>query len=220
VLRWIQETDSSHLLFDEVAHGFLRVVLYFPFTVWAPLAGTSVANRFDLSANRGKMAGTRRNRFLLSAVYDVPVGQNRKFLSHMNRISDLALGGWSVSTVSLWETGPYLTPTTSSSSDPDNLKLSFHGSLQRPDCIGNGNVANAATGSMFNIAAFNPIPEGPVGNCAVGILEGPAHSESPVIRPRSMPSGDYFLQVDICIESAQTHRARAGALPFALPIQP
>ena len=147
--------------------------MYFPFTVCAPHEGTSVANRFDLSANRGNMAGTRRNRFLLSAVYDVPVGKNRKFLSHMNRISDLALGGWSVSTVNLWETGPYLTPTTSSSFDPGNLNLSSRGSLQRPDCIGNGNVANAATGSMFNIAAFNPIPEGPVGNCGVGILEGP-----------------------------------------------
>jgi hypothetical protein len=26
---------------------------------------------------------------------------------------------------------------------------------------------------MFNIAAFNPIPSGAVGNCGVGILEGP-----------------------------------------------
>ena len=130
-----------------------------------------MAKGFDLPANRGNMAGTRRNRFLLSAVYDVPVGQNRKFLSRMNRISDLALGGWFLSTVSLWETGPYLTPTISSSFDPGNLNLSFRGSLQRPDCIGNGNVANA--GNMFNIAAFNPIPEGPAGNCGVGILEGP-----------------------------------------------
>ncbi len=88
-------------------------------------------------------------------------------------ISDLTFGGWSVSTVSLWETGPYLTPTTSSSFDPGNLNLSYRGSLQRPDCTGNGNVANRATGSMFNIAAFKPIPAGPVGNCSVGILEGP-----------------------------------------------
>jgi Carboxypeptidase regulatory-like domain len=135
--------------------------------------GTSVANRFDLSANRGNMAGTRRNRFLLSAVYDVPVGQNRKFLSHMNRISDLAFGGWSISTVSLWETGSYLTPTTSSSFDPGHLNLSYRGSFQRPDCIGNSNIANPATGSMFNVDAFEPIPAGPVGNCGVGILEGP-----------------------------------------------
>jgi len=135
--------------------------------------GTPVANRFDLSANRGNMAATRRNRFLLSAVYDFPVGQNRKFFSHMNRFSDLVVGGWSVSTVSLWETGPYLTPITSSSYDPGNLNLSYRGAFQRPDCVGNGNFANSATGSMFNIGAFSPIPLGPVGNCGVGILQGP-----------------------------------------------
>jgi hypothetical protein len=135
--------------------------------------GTPVANRFDLAANRGNMAGTRRNRFLLSAVYDLPIGQSRRFLSHMNRPSDLAFGGWSVSTVSLWETGPYLTPTTSPNYDPGNLSLSYRGAFQRPDCIGNPNIANPVTGSMFNINAFNPIPSGPVGDCGVGILEGP-----------------------------------------------
>jgi hypothetical protein len=147
--------------------------------------GTPVANRFNLSANRGNMAATRRNRFLLSAVYDLPVGQNRKYLSHMNRFSDLAIGGWSISTVSLWETGPYLTPTTATACerttgqpcyDPGNLNLSFRGSFQRPDCIGNPNAANPLTGSMFNNGAFNPIPSGPVGNCGVGILVGPGTS--------------------------------------------
>ena len=39
--------------------------------------------------------------------------------------------------------------------------------------MGNGSIANAATGSMFNINAFNPIPSGAIGNCGVGILEGP-----------------------------------------------
>jgi hypothetical protein len=138
--------------------------------------GTPAANRFDLAANRGNMADTRRNRFLLSAVYDLPVGQNRKFLSRMNRATDLAFGGWSLSTVSLWETGPYLTPITSSSYDPGNLSLSYRGAFQRPDCTGNGNIANLATGSMFNLSAFSPIPSGPVGDCGVGILEGPGTS--------------------------------------------
>jgi len=135
--------------------------------------GTPVANRFDLSANRGNMAATRRNRFLLSAVYDLPVGQNHQFLSHMNRYAELVAGGWSLSTVSLWETGPYLTPVTSSSFDPGNLNLSYRGSFQRPDCVGNGNVENGVNGSLFNSTAFDPIPAGPVGNCGVGILEGP-----------------------------------------------
>jgi hypothetical protein len=135
--------------------------------------GTPVADRFDLGANRGNMAETRRNRVLVSAVYDLPVGLSRRFLSHVGAVKEALVGGWAISTVSLWETGPYLTPTTSSSFDPGNLNLSYRGSFQRPDCISNGNIANPATGSMFNIAAFNPIPSGPVGNCGVGILEGP-----------------------------------------------
>jgi hypothetical protein len=145
--------------------------------------GTPVANRYDLAADRGNVAGTRRQRFLFSAVYDIPVGENRKFLSHMTRLADLALGGWSISTVSLWQTGPYLTPITSNTSNPDdpsqnydpgNLSLSYRGAIQRPDCIGNPNVPTG--NSMFNIHAFNPVPSGPVGNCGVGILLGPGTS--------------------------------------------
>ena len=135
--------------------------------------GTPVANRFDLAVNRGNVAQTRRHRLLVSAAYDLPAGRNRRFLDHMNYFSEALFGGWSVSTVSLWETGPYLTPTTSSSYDPGNLNLSYRGAFQRPDCAGNGGIANAETGSMFNINAFNPIPSGPVGDCGVGILEGP-----------------------------------------------
>jgi hypothetical protein len=111
---------------------------------------------------------------LAAAVYDRPVGQNRKFLSHTNHFSDLAFGGWAISTVSLWETGPYLTPITSSSYDPGNLNLSYRGAFQRPDCIGNGNVATS--GSMFNINGFDPIPSRAVGNCGVGILLDPGTS--------------------------------------------
>jgi len=138
--------------------------------------GTPVANRFDVAADRGNMSATRRQRFLLSAVYDLPVGKNRKYLARMNRFADVFAGGWSLSTVSLWETGPYLTPITSSSYDPGNLNISYRGAIQRPDCVGNGNIASPATGSMFNLAAFNPIPSGPVGNCGVGILLGPGTS--------------------------------------------
>ena len=138
--------------------------------------GTPVANRFDLAANRGNVAQTRRHRLLVSAVYDLPARRNRKFLNGMNYFSEALFGGWSVSTVSLWETGPYLTPTTSSSFDPGNLNLSYRGAFQRPDCLGNGSIANAGTGSMFNINAFNPIPSGPIGNCGVGILESPGTS--------------------------------------------
>jgi len=122
------------------------------------------------------MTATRRHRFLLSALYEVPVGKNRKYFAGMNRIADTAIGGWSLSTVSLWRLVPYLTPITSKQFDPGNLNLSYRGSFQRPDCIGNGNIANPATGSMFNLAAFNPVPSGPVGKLWRRDSPGPWHN--------------------------------------------
>ena len=83
------------------------------------------------------------------------------------------LAGWSFSTVSMWQTGPFLTPMTSSSYDPGNLNLVYRGAFQRPDCVGDGKLANPTPGEYFDLSAFNPIPAGPVGSCRVGSLGGP-----------------------------------------------
>lgn len=92
----------------------------------------------------------------------------------MNPIGEALLGGWEVSTVSMWQTGPYLTPTTSPSYDTANLNLVFRGAALRPDCIGNPVPANRSLTNYFNINAYNPIPgAGRIGNCAVGSLVGP-----------------------------------------------
>ena len=144
-------------------------------TAFSPevIYGTPVANRFDLAANRGNIAAVRRNRVLVSAIYELPVGQGRRLLSHMSAVPQAFFGGWSISTVSLWQTGPYLTPVTSPSYDPGNLNLVYRGAFQRPDCVGNGNLANPTPDKFFNLAAFNPVPSGPVGDCRVGSLLGP-----------------------------------------------
>lgn len=144
-------------------------------TAFSPevIYGTPVADRFDLQANRGNVAAVRRNRLLVSAIYEIPVGNNRRFFGHMGSVPQAIFGGWSVSTISMWQTGPYLTPITSSSYDPGNLNLVYRGAFQRPDCIGNGNLANPTPADYFNLNAFNAIPSGPVGNCAVGSLVGP-----------------------------------------------
>ena len=80
-------------------------------------------------ANYQALVGTRGNRVLVSAIYQLPVGRSRTFLNHMNAIGDAVLGGWEVSTVSLWETGPYLTPITSPAFDSANLNLVYTGAL-------------------------------------------------------------------------------------------
>jgi len=144
-------------------------------TAFSPevIYGTPIADRFDLQGNRGNVAAVRRNRILISAIYELPFGNNRRFFSHMGAVPQAIFGGWSLSTISMWQTGPYLTPITSPSYDPGNLNLVYRGAFQRPDCIGNGNLANPTPADYFNLKAFNPIPSGPVGNCAVGSLIGP-----------------------------------------------
>ncbi len=144
-------------------------------TTYSPevIYGTPVADRFALAENRGNIAAVRRHRVLVSAIYELPVGNGRHFLSHMTRVPQAILGGWSLSTVSLWQTGPYLTPITSPSYDPGNLNLVYRGAFQRPDCIGNGSLSNPSVNGYFDINAFTPIPAGPVGDCRVGSLVGP-----------------------------------------------
>jgi hypothetical protein len=138
-------------------------------TTFSPevIYGTPVANRFDIAANRGNIAGTRRNRVLISAIYQLPVGRDRAFFNRMNSFGDALLGGWELSTVSMFQTGPYLTPITSPAFDSANLNLVYTGALLRPDCV-------QSVSGYSNINAFNPVPSpGRIGNCGVGILEGP-----------------------------------------------
>lgn len=145
-------------------------------SVFAPEVnyGTPVADRFNLRANRGNVVGTRRHRVVASAIYQLPFGHQRQFFGGMNRFGDALLGGWELSTVSLWQTGPYLTPVTSPSYDTGNLNLVFRGAALRPDCTGDPVPTNRTLGNYFNIGAFHPVPAaGRIGNCAVGSLVGP-----------------------------------------------
>jgi hypothetical protein len=111
---------------------------------------------------------------LISAIYQLPVGKGRSFGKKMNPIGNAVLGGWELSTVTLWQTGAYLTPVTSPSFDTANLNLVYRGAALRPDRIGSGALAHPTLDQYFDINAFNPVPEaGRIGNSGVGILEGP-----------------------------------------------
>jgi hypothetical protein len=138
------------------------------------LYGIEVADRFHLRSNRGNIAGTRQNRVVASAIYQLPFGKNRKFLSTLHGVGEAVLGGWEASTVTMWETGPFLTPITSPALDTANLNLVFRGNFLRPDCTGNAVPAHQTVGQYFDINAFNPVPApGRIGNCGVGSLVGP-----------------------------------------------
>ena len=136
--------------------------------------GLAVSNRFDLPANRGNVAGTPRQRFQLNGMYQVPFGPGRKWSSGSAFVNGF-LGGWEVSTVTLLNTGPWLTPTISPTEDQSNTDVAGRATILRPDCVGDPIPAARSSEEYFNLAAFAPTPTsaGRFGNCGVGILEGP-----------------------------------------------
>jgi hypothetical protein len=135
--------------------------------------GLADLNRFGISDNRGNVAGGRRQRFLLSGSYDLPFGHGHRW-SSSSRYIDRAFGGWALNTITLLETGPYLTPTISCSFDQTNTAPFLAGSVCRPDMVGDPSSGNQP-GKQFNLKAFAPTPSGAarVGNAGVGILQGP-----------------------------------------------
>jgi hypothetical protein len=118
--------------------------------------GLADLNRFGIRDNRGNVAGTRRQRFLLSGSYDLPFGQGRR-CSSSSRYIDRAFGGWALNTITLLETGPYLTRTISCGFDQTNTAPFLAGSVCRPDMVGDPFSANQP-GKIFNIKAFQPTP--------------------------------------------------------------
>jgi hypothetical protein len=137
--------------------------------------GLAVENRFDIRANRGNVEGTRRQRFMLTGTYELPYGRGRRWSSQSGIMNGI-LGGWNLSTITLLETGLYLTPTMSVAFDQTNADPEAAGiQVVRPDRVGNPFPANRTRANYYNINAFAPPPQnaGRVGNAGVGSLEGP-----------------------------------------------
>ncbi len=136
--------------------------------------GVPIANRFDSAGDYGNVEGVRRQRFLLSGIYKLPVGQGRRFLD-VSGWRNAVLGGWELSTVTLIETGPWLTPSISDSFDQSNTDVENRGAFLRPDVVSTNFYAGQSRSQYFNLAAFAPTPAGAgrFGDAGVGILEGP-----------------------------------------------
>ena len=136
--------------------------------------GLPIADRFNIRQDLGNVEGTRRHRMLLTGVYQLPFGRNRAWMN-TSGVKDAVLGGWDLTTVTLLETGPWLTPSISSSADQSNTNVVNRGAVLRPDVVSNNFYAGQSRAHYFNLAAFSPTPAGAgrFGNAGVGILQGP-----------------------------------------------
>ncbi len=151
----------------------------------------------DRHLDYGNVTGTRRHRALTSSVYELPVGRGKHFGGSMNRLADLAVGGWQVSGIFLYQTGPFLTPyIPSGTADPSGTgsgTLFFR--QQRPDRVANGNSSHRSRSGWFNNAAFAcPGSTGYDsllnGNCVVGGVDANKQSVAPIGRFGTSSVGD------------------------------
>ena len=139
--------------------------------------GIPIADRFHIANDYGNVEGTRRQRFLLSGVYQLPVGEGRAFMNEGGWKNTL-LGGWELNTITLLETGPWLTPSISASYDQSNTNVLNRGAALRPDVVSTNLYGGQSRTHYFNLSAFAPTPAGAgrFGNAGVGILQGPGTS--------------------------------------------
>ncbi|MBI4893328.1 MAG: carboxypeptidase regulatory-like domain-containing protein [Acidobacteria bacterium] len=63
------------------------------------------ANAGDYALNYGLTSSDYPDHFVVTASYDLPFGQGKKFLSGVNRAVDLAVGGWIINTIYTLESG-------------------------------------------------------------------------------------------------------------------
>jgi len=150
--------------------------------------GIPITNRFDISSDYGNVEGTRRDRFLLTGLYQLPFGKGRAFLN-TGGWENLLFGGWEMNNVTLLETGPWLTPSISTSFDQSNTNVVNRGATLRPDVVSNNYNKGQSRAQYFNLAAFSPTPAGAgrFGNAGVGILQGPGTAAISLGLAKSFP---------------------------------
>lgn len=140
--------------------------------------GVSVENRFDLGANYGNVAFSRRQRWLTTGTIDIPFGRGKRFGANLNAFANALLGGWQTTHIILLQTGPFLTPYYKGSNDPSGTNAPNRAGALRPDRlpVSACDALPISEGQVFDGNCFFygwPGPIGRFGNSGVGILTGP-----------------------------------------------
>jgi hypothetical protein len=148
-------------------------------TAFAAENGATTLDLFRGNADYGNVAFTRRHRFVSTFLYELPFGRNRRFGGSIGRGMDALVGGWDVTGVTLFQSGPFLTPSFSNG-DPSGTGTTVRGftATQRPDQVHDGNLTDPTPNQYFDPTAFvKPADNiGRFGSAKVGTLVGPGTS--------------------------------------------
>lgn len=140
--------------------------------------GQSPENPFDRRRERAVVADIPTHRVTTNWLYQFPFGRGRTFLSGVNRLANLAVGGWELSGIYSIHSGHFLTPLWTG---PDPVGVAQTGSRTppvvtlRPDQTGNPNLPKdqRLVNRWFDASAFTGPQPGRYGTAAKGTIKGP-----------------------------------------------
>ncbi len=118
----------------------------------------NIRNIYNLSAEKSVDATDVPHSFVLSYVYELPVGKGKKFGAGMNGVLNTIVGGWQTSGIATFKQGFPLTITSSGNG------LNYFGAGAHVDVVGDYHVSHPTRTQWFNTAAFQVAAPWSLGN--------------------------------------------------------
>ena len=135
--------------------------------------GARPQNSHDRSADRSLSDFDSRHRLVLSQIWEIPLGQGRRFLTDTSPLVNALLGGWQLTGIVTFQSARPFTPLLIGTSD-SNTDNGEGSGIDRPNLIGNPHLANPDPAQWVNRAAFER-PQGTFGDAGRNILKGPGY---------------------------------------------
>ncbi|MBZ5689686.1 MAG: TonB-dependent receptor [Acidobacteriia bacterium] len=109
---------------------------------------------WDRHIDYGRVYGSRHHRWISTAIYTLPIGRGHALGNKWGRTMNGAFGGWRLSNIFLWQSGPFLTPYFDGGDPSGTGSGSLYGRSQYPDQVGNPVPAHQNAQHWINPAAF------------------------------------------------------------------
>lgn len=146
---------------------------------------TNTYYNIDATQAYGPNDNTRTHVFLLSGVFEVPIGRGKSFLRDAPKAVDAILGGWQVNTVWQLQSGLPFTPSYR------DCNAERDTGWCRPDLVGDWRLDNPTRDAWFRTAAA-PLQNGPSPNPSdpTVIFRPPGPADGPWRRPATGTFGN------------------------------
>lgn len=116
--------------------------------------GSRATYFFDRHLDYGPVYGTRRNRWITTALYDLPFGRGRKYGASSSKLVDSVFGGWRLSNIFLVQSGAFITPYFRGGDPSGTGSGIIDGRAQYPDRAGNWVPSNQNANNWIAVGSF------------------------------------------------------------------